>query len=72
MIDIDEDKFWDEMIAEAKREAENPPPNSKTRKQFKEETGMTEWQVKYFLQYKIDNGELQVIKLKGILYYYPA
>lgn len=74
-IDITEEQrqqMWENLIKEAKEEVINIPPNAKTKKQFMEETGMTEWQAKRFLEAKVTSKELLVIKYKNLYYYYPA
>lgn len=72
VTDEQKQKIWEEIILEAKEEVIEIPQLSKTKKQFMEETKMTEWQADQFLKKKIGLGELKTIKYKNVLYYYPA
>lgn len=72
VTDEQKQKIWEELISEAKEKVINIPPTAKTKSQFMEETGMTDWQSDRFLKLQVSEGKLKVIRYRNALYYYPA
>jgi len=65
MTDID--GIWETLRKEA-RDTE-PLPEERTVSQFMEETGLTRYKAKTFLDKQVDEGKLKKRELKGIFYY---
>jgi hypothetical protein len=66
----DIDGIWKTLKAEA--EKEQPRPDERTVSQFAEETGLTRYRAKTFLNGQVAEGKLKMREIKGTFYYSPA
>ena len=71
-MDVDYDKMWEEIINRAKASKTEVPSWAKTKKQFMNETGMTEWETDRYLEKEINEGRLVRVRHKNVFYYYPS
>jgi hypothetical protein len=62
-------EIWENIIEEAKG---TPQPNEKTILQFADETGLTRWQARYFLEQEMDAGNMTRRKIRNTNYYSPV
>jgi hypothetical protein len=62
-------EIWENIIEEAKG---TPQPNEKTIIQFAEDTGLTRWQARYYLETEMNAGRMKRRKIRSTNYYSPV
>jgi hypothetical protein len=68
MTDIN--SIWETLKAEA--EKGQPRPDERTVSQFAEETGLSRYKAKTFLNQQVAEGKLNRREIKKVFYYSPA